>query len=550
MNRRGKRPLRQADTVAADTFEPADDPGATGAHIEQAARAGALSLAGAGVSAVGGIALTVALTNGLDRTAAGTVFAITSLFLVVTAVVQLGTEVGLVRWLPLLVVQRRMASLRPLIRMALVPVLGAAVVAALLGLFLAEDIATMLGDGSGAAVAMVRVVAICLPVAAAYQVLLAATRGLRTMRPTVVVEGLGRTLLQLVLVVLVLLTGFGATGVVVAWALPYAAGLAVTVGWLAVLLRQRDGSGAAHSSVPPGASEPTGRAELAEVRRGFWRFTGPRALGTVAQMALKRFDIVLVAALRSPAEAALYAAATRFVVIGQLGVQALQQALAPQLSALFASNDRNGVRDVYRAATAWTMLLAWPVYLACAVLAPELLLLFGDGYSEVASVVVLLSLAMLAATASGAVDVVLLMSGHTWLSLGNNLFAMVLNVGLNLVLIPRYGALGAAISWSIAIVLRNLLPLVQVRVIFGISPVSRETGFVALSAAVCLGVVPGLIRALGAPIGWVVVALVVGMVVFAASAWLARATLHLDGLVGMLRARRTARAARLVPVAP
>jgi O-antigen/teichoic acid export membrane protein len=521
-----------------------------GAHVEKAARAGALNVAGAGISALGGIALTAALTNGLSRTTAGTIFAITSLFLVATAVVQLGTEVGLVRWLPVLIVRRRMAFLRPVIRMAMAPVLGAATVAALLGLFFAEDVASALGDGSGTAVGMVRVVAVFLPVAAAYQVLQAATRGLGTMRPTVMVEGLGRTVAQLVLVVLAIVVGWGATAVVLLWTLPYALGLAVTVVWLVALLRRRVGPRPAEPSVGSEESGPAVRAELATVRRDFWRFTGPRALGTVAQMALKRLDIVLVAALRSPAEAALYAAATRFVVVGQLGVQALQQALSPQLSALFAAGDRDGVRDVYRAATAWTMLLAWPVYLVTALLAPELLLLFGDGYTDVAPVVVLLSLAMLAATASGAVDVVLLMSGHTWLSLGNNVGAMVINIVLNLVLIPRYGALGAGIAWTIAIVLRNLLPLVQIRVLYGISPVSRQTGFVALSAAVWLGVVPGLMRWAGAPFGWVVAAIVVGMAVFVASAWRARVALHLDGLAGMLRARRTARAARLRPATP
>ena len=98
--------------------------------------------------------------------------------------------------------------------------------------------------------------------------------------------------------------------------------------------------------------------------------------------------------------------------------------------------------------------------------------------------------------------------------------------------------------------LRNLLPLVQIRVLYGISPVSRQTGFVALSAAVCVGVVPGLVRALGAPIGWVVFALVVGLSAFGVSAWLARASLHLEGFLAVLRTRSVARALRLDPVAP
>ena len=57
----------------------------------------------------------------------------------------------------------------------------------------------------------------------------------------------------------------------------------------------------------------------------FWRFTAPRALANVAQIALQRVDIVLVAALPGSAAAAIYAVAGRFVVLGQLANQAISQ---------------------------------------------------------------------------------------------------------------------------------------------------------------------------------------------------------------------------------
>ena len=50
------------------------------------------------------------------------------------------------------------------------------------------------------------------------------------------------------------------------------------------------------------------------------------------------------------------------------------------------------------------------------------------------------------------------MAGRSWLSLGNNTVALAVNVGLNIVLIPIDGIRGAAIAWSVAIVVRNVLP--------------------------------------------------------------------------------------------
>jgi O-antigen/teichoic acid export membrane protein len=510
-------------------------------HVERMARAGGLSLVGAAVSAVTGVALTAFITNGFDRTTAGTIFATTSLFLIATAVVQLGTDIGLVRWLPALMIRGERDQLRPVLRIALLPVLVASLLAAAFGFLFAPQIADAVASNADHTerVAQIQVLAVFLPVAAVYNVLLAATRGMRTMVPTVATESFGRSIVQLVAVGGVLFAGFGAVAVVVAWSLPYAVGLAVVVVWFGALLRAR--------GVQPPTTAPADLLDGVEpggYAGAFWRYTTPRAIGTASQMALKRSDIILVAALRSPAEAALYAAATRFVVLGQLGVQALQQALSPQLAALFAQGDHDSARVVYRATTAWSMLLAWPTYIACAILAPNLLRIFGPNYESVAPVVVMLSIAMLAATASGAVDAVLLMSGHSWMSLGNNLFALALNIGLNIVLIPEYGAVGAGISWTVAIVLRNLLPMVQIAWKYHISPIGRETALVAVTSLLTVGLVPLVLRLFGAPTLWVVAALIVGNLAFLAVVWRLREALKLDAFLGIIRRpRRRARPA-------
>jgi O-antigen/teichoic acid export membrane protein len=499
-------------------------------NVERMARAGGVSLAGAGVAAVAGVALMALITNNFDKPTAGRILTSTSLFLIATAVVQLGTDIGLVRWIPTLIVRGHGHQVRPVVRVALVPVLGASLLVALLGFTFSSQLAGIIdhkADGSHLA-GQIQVLALFLPVASVYNTVLAATRGFRTQVPTAVTESLGRVLLQLVCVASALLLGLGAVSIVMVWSLPYAAGLVVAVAWFRALLQRR----------VPLDDVPIDDVPVEESRRAFWRYTAPRAIGTASQVALKRSDIILVAALRSPRDAALYAAATRFVVLGQLGVQALQQALSPQLSALFAQDDSSGVREVYRATTAWAMLLAWPVYLTCAVLAPDLLKVFGHGYDEVAPVVVLLSIAMLAATACGAVDTVLLMSGHTWLSLGNNLCALGLNVGLNLVLIPAYGALGAGISWTVSIVVRNLLPLLQIAWKYHISPVGRETALVAVMSVATLGVVPGLLRVMSVPTMGVLAALVLGGLVFLAITWRFREQLQLGVFASIVKRPR------------
>ena len=58
-------------------------------------------------------------------------------------------------------------------------------------------------------------------------------------------------------------------------------------------------------------------------------------------------------------------------MLGQLFVQSVQQALSPQLSALFARGETRAANSVFQAATLWSMIAAWPLYLVMAGFAPD-----------------------------------------------------------------------------------------------------------------------------------------------------------------------------------
>src|SRR5262249_61094915 len=87
--------------------------------------------------------------------------------------------------------------------------------------------------------------------------------------------------------------------------------------------------------------------------RGFWQFTTPRGIASLAKITLQRIDIVLVAIIMGPAAAAVYTAATRFLVVGQLGNMAISMAAQPRFTELFAIADRRSANVVYQVTTAW-----------------------------------------------------------------------------------------------------------------------------------------------------------------------------------------------------
>ena len=84
------------------------------------------------------------------------------------------------------------------------------------------------------------------------------------------------------------------------------------------------------------------RREAQANARSFWLFTAPRGLANLAQNVLQSIDIVLVAAMLGAVEAAVYTAATRFLVIGQLGGVAISRASQAKFTELFTVGDRRG----------------------------------------------------------------------------------------------------------------------------------------------------------------------------------------------------------------
>jgi O-antigen/teichoic acid export membrane protein len=243
----------------------------------------------------------------------------------------------------------------------------------------------------------------------------------------------------------------------------------------------------------------------------FWRFTGPRALASVAQLAVGRVDVLLLAALAGLKAAAVYAVAGRFLVLGQLVNQAILLAVQPRLAELLGARDRAGANAVYQAATGWLVLAVWPVYLGTAVFASVYLGLFGPAYRSAVPVVVVLAAAMLVATGCGMVDTVLAMAGRTSWNLANVLMALAVNVSVDLALIPRLGPLGAAVGLAAATLTNNLVPLAQIAAALRLHPFGRATLVAAATATVCFGAVPlGVVAVTGTTLPGALVAAALG----------------------------------------
>ncbi|GAA2717844.1 lipopolysaccharide biosynthesis protein [Micromonospora olivasterospora] len=501
---------------------------ADAAELGGAARHGVANLLGVAVAAVAGFGLNIVVTRGWSMSEAGLFFAATSAFMIAYAAARLGTGVGSVYFISRYRTLGQPERIRASVLVGLLPVVLVGTAIAVAGWWAAPRIVALtFTEPVPGAVRALRALLLFVPVAALCDFALAACRGFGKMRPLLLVERLGRTGLQLAGVGLAALLGLTATTALpLAWALPYLPAALLGTVWLARLVRRAERA----TEAPP--------VPLREEFGPYWRYSGPRALSGLAQMAVQRLDIVLLGALRGLADAALYTAATRFLALGQLSGQALSTAVQHRLATHLVRDDRAAAGRLYQAATGWLVLLAWPAYLLFAVFAGPMLHLFGDGYAAGQRITVFLSLVMLVATGCGMVDTVLNMAGRTSWTFYNALAGTVVNVVLNVLLIPRFGVMGAAAAWSASILLTNLVPLAQLHHAYRLHPFGRGTLTAAGLALACFGVPALLARTLldAGPLTLAVLA-AVGAAGYAGAVWRLRRVLQLDALRALRRSR-------------
>jgi O-antigen/teichoic acid export membrane protein len=492
------------------------------------ARGGVLALGGTAAAAVLGFLLTVVVTRGLSASAAGEFFTVTALFLIVQTAVAFGVAAGVVRFVPRFLVLDRASDIPVLLRVAGVPVAIGGVVAGVALWVAAPALDRLFSDGTGATLDSFRLLALFVLPGVLEIVAVESTRAFRSISAYVLLQQILLPLSRPVLVWLAIAAEAPLAVVVLAWALPLIVALAIATVVVRRALSRLD------LTAPP--------TPWRSVAREYWSFTFLRGISSVIDIALTWLQVLMIAAMLSPAEAAVYAAASRFITAGTLALSAMRLAAAPEISAALAQDDRARASELYRVTTQWVILSSWPLYLVLGLFGPVVLSLFGPGYDSGAQSLAVLCGAMLVALAAGNVGSVLLMGGRSSWVLAVKVLVLVVNVVGNLVLIPRYGILGAAISWALAILVDNIISVLLVH--RGMLVSSRGPGLVRamVLAGGVFGVVGGLARlALGPTFAGLCATLLVGGALYAVLVWRSRDTLDL----GVLRAalRRTAPAA-------
>lgn len=446
--------------------------------LKKAGRQSLVSIGGSLISAVVSFALVWLATTRLGKDQAGVLLLAVALFNIAARVALMGTATGLVRSISQARATGHTGDIPDLLRWGLTPVAVLGTVLAGLLMLFAPQIAPFLANDINPEdlEATLRASAPFLPAAALMFAVLGATRGFTRVKPTVMIDRIGRPLLQLVAIGIAIAFGVGTRGWTIAWLAPYVAALVLGALALNELRNQR---------VMVGRNPEVTRA-------AFWKFTTPQWGVDLIRVMVRWQDTLLIGILLGPGDAAIYSAVTRLVKLASMVNQSLVETVTPQISTALANDDLEEAGSLYQASTAWLVVGVFPVYLTSALYAGPLAEIFGEDFRAGASALVILSIGRLLGTATGPVEAVLTMSGRSGKNLGNQVASLVVNIGLTLLLVPLIGLPGAALAWVASILVNNYAPYFQVRKSTGLHPFGQAT-LTATAVVVLAYIIPAAI---------------------------------------------------------
>ncbi|PEN15315.1 hypothetical protein CRI94_03285 [Longibacter salinarum] len=193
---------------------------------------------------------------------------------------------------------------------------------------------------------------------------------------------------------------------------------------------------------------------------------------TLTALFVDQADRIMIGLLATSADVGLYNVAALLATQVRFMLTSVSATFTPLISDLYHTGRRSELRSLFQVTTRWIVTLSIPLGLALVLFPEPLLWLFGAEFLPAAPVVMVLAVGSFLNGAIGTIGLMLQMSDHERLVLVDNIALAVINVGLNLWLIPIYGPVGAAVATAVSVTMVNVIQYLQVKYLLDVTPFS------------------------------------------------------------------------------
>lgn len=176
-----------------------------------------------------------------------------------------------------------------------------------------------------------------------------------------------------------------------------------------------------------------------------------------------RADILLLGTLIGNKVVGIYNVVLKISEIISFVLAIINFIIAPLAARLYNEGELIQLQKLVTRSAQVTLVISLPMIVSFIIFRNEILLFFGIDFLNGKEAFVILCLGQLLNVLFGSVGTLLMMSGNQRFSMISLIFSLLLNIILNLVLVPQYAILGTAIATASSLGLWNLLMYFFVR---------------------------------------------------------------------------------------
>lgn len=193
----------------------------------------------------------------------------------------------------------------------------------------------------------------------------------------------------------------------------------------------------------------------------------PMFLTGIMGVLITQTDVVMLGMMSTTLEVGIYTIAVKFALLTSFILTSINTIVAPKFSELYYSDNIESLKIVARKTSKMIFWSTLPIMIVIWVFGKILLGIFGEEFIVGYTALVLLTLGQFVNSISGSVGYFLNMTGFQKIYNYIMIFSAMVNIVLNIILIPLYSIEGAALASMISIVLSNLLALLFIKYKFG-----------------------------------------------------------------------------------
>lgn len=182
----------------------------------------------------------------------------------------------------------------------------------------------------------------------------------------------------------------------------------------------------------------------------------PMTISFLALLVMQSVDIIILKNYFEYSIVAYYGVVMRVSFLIGVVLMSINAIISPQISKLFFANQKHDLIKLMNKSIMLNFILTFPLILFLLLFPKLILSFFGDNYQNSSCVLIIILLGQIINVFSGSVGVYLNMTGRQKIFQIILLATLVINVILNLVLIPAYGTRGAAFSTTVSLIVWNL----------------------------------------------------------------------------------------------